>query len=146
MYTELKELIEASKIYAGTFTHEADYEAMKDNMFDKIRKAEKALLKQDVKESEIVKALRAYIEFLGKDISKNAGFLYAHRIQASEETVKEGERLRKVIADLSDTAKIYKKPLEYKEWLKENWPKDVGGYKSDATWKSDYEKYLAKFK
>ena len=43
---------------------------------------------------ELIKTLEEYIEFLAKDISDNAGYLYVHGIQASDEKIKKGEELR----------------------------------------------------
>lgn len=60
------------------------------NVIQKVRDEERS--KED--------AYKEYIAFLEKNIGDNAGFLYVHGIQASDEVVKEGERLRAQIKEL----------------------------------------------
>ena len=45
-------------------------------------------------ESRLIQAQKEYIEFLGNEIKNNAGFLYAHGLTPSDETVKKGKGLR----------------------------------------------------
>lgn len=52
--------------------------------------------------SNLVQAQKDYIEFLGRAIQSNAGYLYAHGINTPESVVKEGEELRKRISDLEE--------------------------------------------
>ena len=56
----------------------------------------------DVKQ-EIIDAQDAYIKLLGKELDDNASFLYIHHIFASDAVIKEGKRLRSLIATLKET-------------------------------------------
>ena len=49
---------------------------------------------------KLILAQRDLIAFYGKCISNNAMFLAVHHAGASEEDIKEGERLRKIVAKL----------------------------------------------
>jgi hypothetical protein len=50
--------------------------------------------------NELIKAYKAYIKFLGKDISDNAIYLMIHGMSPSPEKIKKGSDLRRKIADL----------------------------------------------
>lgn len=49
---------------------------------------------------ELIKKQEEYIEFLGRDISDNAGYLHIHGIKPSPEKISQGIKMRKEIADL----------------------------------------------
>lgn len=58
-----------------------------------------------LKSGELVKALEEYVEFLGKEIDGNAGFMFVHGMQCSDEKYKKGCELRARIAQLKGGSK-----------------------------------------